>query len=84
MWVIMMKKNDYYFFIIEWIKDNLEFCGWWWVIYEGKDVIEGEVMDGVLIVVEEIDVGVGGDVEEVIWVKKERERESYERVKGWY
>lgn len=52
-WVITMKKNDHYFPMMEWIKDDKEACGWRRVTYEGSDVFKGEATDGVPAVVEE-------------------------------
>lgn len=52
-WVITMKKNDHYFPTMEWIKDDSELCGWRRVTYEGKQVIKGEAVDGVLPIAQE-------------------------------
>ena len=46
-WVITMKKNDHYFPMMEWVKDNEEECGWKRITYEGEEVVEGEATDGV-------------------------------------
>lgn len=46
-WVITMKKNDHYFPMMEWIKDDKEECGWKRVAYEGDKVFKGEITDGV-------------------------------------
>ncbi|KAG6003672.1 hypothetical protein E4U54_000643 [Claviceps lovelessii] len=55
-WVITMKKNDHYFPTMEWIKDSTEACGWRRVTYEGTKTYEGEAVDGVALIAEDMTV----------------------------
>lgn len=64
LWMVIMKKNEYYFFIVEFIKDFEEEIGWWRVIYEGGGkVVLGEGEDGVVFVFGDVvDMDVDVDV----------------------
>lgn len=54
--MITMKKNDHYFPTMEWIKDGSKPSGWRRVTYDGEEVIQGEAVDGVPIVTEDIEI----------------------------
>lgn len=58
-WVITMKKNDHYFPMMEWIKDDKEACGWRRVSYDGNEAFAGEPTDGVAFIAEDADIEAG-------------------------